>query len=347
MPPKVSIIVPIYNVEKYLDRCINSLINQTLTDIEIIMVDDESPDNCPIMCDNWAKKDSRIKVIHKKNGGLGYARNSGIELAQGEYVGFIDSDDYVDPQMFETLYNKCKKLDLDICYAKYCRVFANGTIINEYDENKECYYLTHEEVRTFALNMVGPYPGKKFNIQYSMSVCRGLFRKALFHKSHVFFVSEKSIASEDLLFHIDFLQHVQRIGYLPKNFYFYFVNSSSITTTYSNKLYDKMIELGKELKTKLENYYPASIYKPHYSAALLGIFKSILFFESNKSKSFWKRYHRIKEVCALPLWENIYNTPEYKKYDKKNFLITIFLKHKMFFLLTFLYKLNIGHKHGK
>ena len=83
MIPKVSIIVPVYNVENYFDRCINSLINQTLREIEIILVDDESPDNCPEMCDKYAEKDSRIKVIHKKNGGLGFARNSGLDIAAG------------------------------------------------------------------------------------------------------------------------------------------------------------------------------------------------------------------------------------------------------------------------
>lgn len=94
MKPKVSIIVPCYNVEKYLDQCMNNLVNQSLQEIEIILVDDGSPDRVPEMCDEWAMKDNRIKVIHKKNEGLGYARNSGLEIAMGEYVTFVDSDDY-------------------------------------------------------------------------------------------------------------------------------------------------------------------------------------------------------------------------------------------------------------
>lgn len=98
---KVSIIVPIYNVEKYLDRCMQSLLNQTLKEIEIVLVDDGSPDNCPKMCDEYAKKDSRVKVVHKQNAGLGYARNSGLENATGEYVAFVDSDDYVDINAYE------------------------------------------------------------------------------------------------------------------------------------------------------------------------------------------------------------------------------------------------------
>ena len=99
MSPKVSIIVPIYNVERYLDRCIQSLANQTLHDIEIILVDDESPDNCPVMCDVYEARDSRIKVVHKKNGGLGMACNSGLEVAKGEYVAFCDSDDWLEQNL--------------------------------------------------------------------------------------------------------------------------------------------------------------------------------------------------------------------------------------------------------
>ncbi len=102
---KVSVVVPVYNVEKYLERCIESIRNQTLEDIEIILVDDGSPDNCPKICDGFAEKDSRIKVIHKKNGGLSSARNAGIYAATGEYIGYIDSDDYAEPDMFEILYD--------------------------------------------------------------------------------------------------------------------------------------------------------------------------------------------------------------------------------------------------
>lgn len=97
----ISIIVPVYNVEKYLERCIESIVNQTYKDIEIILVDDGSPDNCPVICDRYAEKDNRIKVIHKQNGGLINARKSGLEIAQGDYIGFVDSDDWIEPEMYE------------------------------------------------------------------------------------------------------------------------------------------------------------------------------------------------------------------------------------------------------
>ena len=101
MDKLISVIVPIYNVEKYLTKCIESIINQTYKNLEIILVDDGSPDKSPIICDEYAKKDNRIKVIHKKNGGLSDARNYGMSLATGEYISFIDSDDYIDEEMYE------------------------------------------------------------------------------------------------------------------------------------------------------------------------------------------------------------------------------------------------------
>ena len=99
----ISVIVPVYKVEAYLDRCVQSIVDQTYRNLEIILVDDGSPDNCPTMCDAWAAKDSRIKVVHKENGGSGQARNVALDIAEGQYVGFVDSDDYIAPHMYEHL----------------------------------------------------------------------------------------------------------------------------------------------------------------------------------------------------------------------------------------------------
>ena len=105
MSEKISIIIPVYNVEKYLRRCLNSIINQTYKDIEIILVDDGSTDNSGKICDEYKEKDNRIVVIHKENGGLSDARNAGIDIAKGKYIGFIDSDDFADIRMYEIIYN--------------------------------------------------------------------------------------------------------------------------------------------------------------------------------------------------------------------------------------------------
>lgn len=108
MTEKISVIIPVYKVEKYLDNCIKSIVAQTYRNLEIILVDDGSPDNCPAMCDAWAKKDNRIKVIHKENGGLSDARNVGMAAATGDFIGFVDSDDWISPDMYQLLYDRMK-----------------------------------------------------------------------------------------------------------------------------------------------------------------------------------------------------------------------------------------------
>ena len=118
----ISIIVPVYNVEAYLDKCISSLVNQTYKNIEIILVDDGSPDNCPFICDRWAKKDNRIKVIHKKNGGQSSARNTALDRMTGQYVAFVDSDDYVCNDFIEKLYNDITTQSADISICGYYEV---------------------------------------------------------------------------------------------------------------------------------------------------------------------------------------------------------------------------------
>lgn len=133
MEGKISVIVPIYKVEKYLNRCIDSIINQTYSNLEIILIDDGSPDNCPIICDEYAKNDSRVRVVHKKNGGLSDARNAGLAIAHGEYISFIDSDDYIWSSMYEVMINIISKKNVDIVE---CDINYNSTI-KEFNIHKQ------------------------------------------------------------------------------------------------------------------------------------------------------------------------------------------------------------------
>ena len=125
----ISVIIPVYKVEKYLDRSIFSVINQTYKNLEIILVDDGSPDNCPKLCDDWAEKDSRIKVVHKENGGLSDARNAGMRVATGEIVSFIDSDDWIENDMYETMLNKMNEDSSDIVSCGVKWVNEDGSLI--------------------------------------------------------------------------------------------------------------------------------------------------------------------------------------------------------------------------
>ena len=144
MEELVSVIIPVYNVEKYLDRCVESVVNQTYKNLEIILVDDGSPDNCPAMCDEWAKKDERIKVIHKQNGGLSSARNAGLDNMSGEYVYFIDSDDYIELETIEVLYKLIIDNDADMAFGSYCRVSDEGNALIDNDFTDELYILNED-----------------------------------------------------------------------------------------------------------------------------------------------------------------------------------------------------------
>ncbi|PWM44236.1 MAG: glycosyl transferase family 2 [Clostridiales bacterium] len=212
--PKISIIVPIYNVEPYLDKCVNSILSQTFTDFELILVDDDSPDRCGEMCDEYAKNDNRIKVIHRKNGGLSAARNSGIDVAKGEYIGFIDSDDYIDEGMYEHLYKAITKYDADI---------ACGGIFDTYPTKTTILYEPLDQVcvngeEAYRIMMEGKHS--------SYSVCGKLF-------------SAKSIGDvrfpegrlyEDVFFLPDYIQNVQKAVIDNKPFYHYVHRRESITT---------------------------------------------------------------------------------------------------------------------
>lgn len=122
----ISVIVPVYNVEKYIHRCVDSILNQTYRNLEIILVDDGSPDNCGKICDKYAEADPRVKVIHQKNAGLSEARNAGINIAAGEYIAFVDSDDYIEQNMYETMYSELILNKADICVCQWQYEFSDG-----------------------------------------------------------------------------------------------------------------------------------------------------------------------------------------------------------------------------
>lgn len=129
--PLLSIIVPVYDVERYLPKCIDSILAQTFTDFELILVDDGSPDSCPALCDAAAAKDARIRVIHQKNGGLSAARNAGLDAARGAWIGFVDSDDYIAPEMYEAMYHAVQSTGADLALCDYVKVDETGALCTQ------------------------------------------------------------------------------------------------------------------------------------------------------------------------------------------------------------------------
>lgn len=251
MNPKVSIIVPVYNVEKYLDRCMESLLNQTLKEIEIILVDDGSPDNCPQMCDDYAKKDSRVKVVHKANAGLGYARNSGLDVATGEYVAFVDSDDYVELDMYEQLYEASLNYQVQMVLCGFNRdnkgYRSKGLVANMPSSMKVIDAKTD-----YITNLIGQMPNQYYSMYYGYAVWNILFSNKIINEYNIRFNSERIYLSEDILFQIEYAARVKEVLLYPVELYNYCLNPGTLTTKYDKTRYDKAVVLYNELKREIE-----------------------------------------------------------------------------------------------
>jgi glycosyltransferase EpsJ len=238
--PKISIVVPIYGVEKYLNYCIDSLLNQTLEDIEIILVDDGSPDNCGEIADQYAKFDKRIKVVHQANAGLGPARNSGMKVATGEYVGFVDSDDWTRPEMFGRLYEAAMKNNADIIVSGHCDV--NEGVITK----KKIHPLagktlqTKQDILEIRKNLFGHSPNDNVVEAFPMSVCMSIYKRRMIEDNDLRF---KEILSEDTIFNLSAYKCANKITFTGDTDYCYRKEDQpSITQSFSDKKLLRYIE---------------------------------------------------------------------------------------------------------
>lgn len=217
---KVSVIVPVYNVEKYLARCLDSLVNQTLKDIEILVINDGSPDNSQKIIDKYSKKYKNVKSFIKPNGGISDARNYGLKYADGEYITFIDSDDYVDVTMMEKLYNKAKEKDYDIVECDLVMVYDDGKIISKVCPTLDKDVDTEEKKKSYMLHAY-------------TSVWNKIYKKDLFDYDVRF---KKGVWFEDVEFLYRLLPYVKTIGFVNETFNYYVQREGSITRTFDKRL---------------------------------------------------------------------------------------------------------------
>jgi glycosyltransferase involved in cell wall biosynthesis len=224
----VSIIVPIYDVEPYLKKCVDSIIGQTYSNLEIILVNDGSPDNCGKICDEYAAKDERIKVVHKENGGLSDARNVGTEIAKGNYISFIDSDDFVTQNYVEYLYGLIAKHSADISACGYLPIRENGIVIkskNSLTENKVYNKENFNEMFSAML-----YEENTFDAAWSKLYKKTLFSSIQFPKGKLF---------EDVRIVPQLLHKAEKVIFGKEKHYFYQIRQNSIVTQkFSEKNYD-------------------------------------------------------------------------------------------------------------
>ena len=292
MQKKISVIVPVYNIEKYLVRCIESIRLQTYKNIEIILVDDGSTDNSGKICDEYKQKDERIVVVHKQNGGLSSARNAGLEKAQGDYIGFVDSDDYISEKMYELLINEIVDCENAIANIMYVRAFDNGEIKSSRVPHTENETITAEKYLEELLLHVG-----------DVSVCTKLFPKSLIQNIRF----PEGVDNEDLLFAINLIQVIKEVRFVGEVGYYYYVRQNSLSSKYSKAFID-MTKNSLYMLEFVKNNFPK--YK--------------------KQAIRFALYQNMAYLLSVPKQEATKNNQTYRKakrFIRRNFVRVLFNKY--------------------
>ena len=340
MSKTVTVVIPIYNVEKYLNRCIESVAGQTYKNLEIILVDDESPDNCPRICEDWKNRDNRIKVIHKKNGGLGYARNTGIDCATGEYICFVDSDDYIAADMVEKTYKCAKQYNADIVLYGYNVVDSNGKKVKECIPKPYKTFYKNEEIQNYVLpNMIATDPNA--GDEFWMSMCGGLFSMQLIRRANWRLVSERDIISEDVYSLLQLYNSVKSVAFLAEPFYYYCANMGSLPHTLRVDRYEKIKDFydraineceklgySEEVKRRLSKPY-----MDNTMAALKMVLQSDLITKQKKDvfMDIVKDEHLHKVIKSVNM----------RKMTLKKRLFWLAVKYKIYYMSYFMVEMRI------
>lgn len=272
---KISVILPIYNVEQYLDRCVNCLVKQTYNNLEIILIDDGSPDNCPQLCDSWAKRDDRIVVIHKGNAGVSSARNAGIDIATGEYISFIDPDDVVPEKYFEIMMSGIQNTDCVICKFKT----FNDSVEFEVETDINVDYLS----RFDAINLGLSDRNEIFYVVWNKVIKSEIVKKFRFNQTMK--------NGEDTYFAFDIINACNSVAVLNNKLYGYYERADSAVKQIdvkgkkdklnaSKHVFDECSNLTTELKDKARRIYFWKIVD-NYSKKNKELFKDEKFFLRN------------------------------------------------------------------
>lgn len=308
LTPLITIIVPIYNSEDYLEECISSITSQTYNNLDIILVDDGATDKSPAICDEWANKDMRVKVIHKKNGGLSDARNAGLDMAKGEYVTFCDSDDVIDQEMIEKL--------LTIANDNQAKIVSCESLL--YENGIESIIPFYHKKKEITIIPIMEYLRGLLDITIDCSVCNKLFKRDLIG-SHRFEVGKYN---EDILFLFDVLPFVDSIIHTNKGYYKYRVSEGSITHTFTVRSLDQYFN-SKKLYDITKKSFPLLIdsSRKHLINTTQTIIRQILFNSKRKSPVFSETFNDAKRE----LYRNIVFviiSPVYSLRRKVSILLT-------------------------
>ena len=331
--PEISVIVPVYKVEKYLHRCVDSILPQTFTDFELILVDDGSPDKCGSICDEYAEKDPRVRVIHKPNGGVSSARNAGIDAAQGNWITFVDSDDYVTETYLEDLYEP--EYDLTVIgHIHY-------NLLHCTNEEKHLIPFSTLFINTEVFTEIIESNGK-----YWLLFCWGrLYRKNLIYQYHIQF-DENLTVGEDYVFSIQYLSHCTSI-ILKKNLCYFHIDygCGTLSKTFDIPFFESLMRSEKIInKVMLDAYDISSFGKTENE--LITIFTDALFsITANSYLSFVKKYKIIDYLFHSTYFlKGVQNPERYFCNTSKKFQILIKTKCPLLVLCALIIRTKLTSK---
>lgn len=335
--PLVTVVLPIYGVEKYLDRCVSSVVNQTYDHLEILLVDDGSPDNCPQMCDQWAHRDCRIRVIHKENQGLGMARNTGIENATGEYICFFDSDDYIRQDSIELLVDKIQREQTELAVFGFFSVSNQGKIVSTFIPGVGDRTYRGESVLTeFLPDFTAPNPYKNEPRGMYMSACLVMYSMELVRRSQWRFVSERDIISEDVYSLMSLIRHVRSVTVLPEALYYICENGSSLSRSYRPERYQrirhfylKVMQLSRECGYNEDVLHRVS--KP-YIAFTIAALKQ----EATSSLPLSQRMAHIRQIVDDDLLQQVLLQNKNDVVSRTRWLMLLFMRWRAYWLVYLL-----------
>ncbi|MBR3913822.1 MAG: glycosyltransferase [Alphaproteobacteria bacterium] len=323
--PKISVIVPIYGVEKYLCQCVDSILAQTLTDIEIILVDDGSKDRCPEIVDEYAKKDSRIVAVHQENGGYGRAVNHGIELAKGEYIGIVEPDDWIFPNMYETLYADAKKYDVDVVKGTYNEFFDC--------ESGEGYIQISSETENIQ-PLENPFTIYDYSVPLlnHASIWTGIYRLSFIKKNKIRVLEKNKGRYADQNWRYETLILADKIYWEDKPFYNYRLTNENASSFKKNNP-DDVFDVYSSLDSFFVRY--PERYKQVQDVYYYGLFRH-LFWNLNRVESkyrlyLFKRMHIVfrKMDKSVVLKSNLFSPKEkitFQRLYRKTYLLEILSK---------------------
>lgn len=316
--PKVSIIVPIYNVEAFLYRCMDSLISQTFKNIEIIALNDGSKDNSINILREYERRDSRIVVIDKQNEGLSQTRNIGIELATGDYITFVDGDDWLDVEMINMMQETAVKNNSDVVLCSYIREYKERSLPKVFDETEVIVYKKEDVKSSLYRKMVGPIGlemKKPENLHSLITAWGKLYRSSIIKENNIKFIDTSVIGTEDCLFNVHAFRYVNQAVLINLPLYHYWKgNSSSLTSSYKPNLIKQWGLMYKYIREYLdegdvgEEYYQALFNRICLSTLNLGLNECS---KSNKVAEI-KKIQNIKEML-----NEGYIKDAFKKFDHK------------------------------